>query len=157
MHQAEQSMLCLQSGTPAKHMTSARAGMVPKENVNANTGNAPRSTGALRPRPHAGDAAMAELTEQVTLYTADFCTPCISSGGCIHPCCSLPRMVVRVDFLHISRHAALHESQQKLYTASNIVQNRKLTVSMAEPVQEMSSSCVIADVLPAVQAGKLKH
>ncbi len=99
MHQTEQRMLCLQSGTPAKHMASARAGMVPKENVNANTGNAPRSTGALRPRPHAGDAAMAELTEQVTLYTADFCTPCISSGRCIHPCCSLPRMVVRLTLI----------------------------------------------------------
>ena len=99
MHQTEQCMPCLQSGTPAKHMASVRAGMVPKENVNANTGNAPRSTGALRPRPHAGDAAMAELTEQVTLYTADFCTPCISSGRCIHPCCSLPRMVVRLTLI----------------------------------------------------------
>ena len=61
-------MRCLQSGTPAKHMGSARASAVPKENVNANTGNAPRSTGALRPRANAGDAAVAELTEQVTHY-----------------------------------------------------------------------------------------
>ena len=80
-------------------MASARAGMVPKENVNANTGNASRSTGALRPRPHAGDAAMAELTEQVTLYTADFCTPCISSGRFTHTCCSLPCMAVRLTLI----------------------------------------------------------
>ena len=71
MDQTVICLLCLQSGTPAKHMAPARASAVPKENVNANTGNAPRSTGALRPRPHAGDAAMAELTEQVKPYVAD--------------------------------------------------------------------------------------
>ena len=70
-------------------MASARAGTVPKENVNANTGNAPRSTGALRPRPHAGDAAMADLTEQVT--------HCIALQTYL--CCSPTRMVVRLTLL----------------------------------------------------------
>ena len=100
-------------------MTSARAATVPKENVNANTGNAPRSTGALRPRPHAGDAAMAELTEQVILYIADFRFPCISSGRFTHPCCSLTCMIVRLTLtlLHINCHAARHESHHQLYSA----------------------------------------
>ena len=112
MHENKQCMLCLQSGTPAKHMASARAGMVPKENVNANTGNAPRSTGALRPRPHAGDAAMAELTEQVTR--------CIADASLLQP--DTHACQAYLDSSHKNHHAALHESQHQLYSAHARVQ-----------------------------------
>ena len=141
-------MLRLQSGTPGKHMASTRGSTVPKENVNANTGNAPRSTGTLRPRANAGDAAVAELTEQVTLQSLDdLCAGLrrmvvrvqLSSQRChrsLHPLPVEPRHEDRKPWpslfwwcqrnysalLHINRRAAHHESQHKLYSAQARVQ-----------------------------------
>ena len=63
---------CMQSGTPAKSVASARvSSSVPKENVPANTGASARGAGALRPKAVAGDSTVADLTEQVhtTLYS----------------------------------------------------------------------------------------
>ncbi len=62
-----------QSGTPAKHVGSARAASsVPKENVPANTVTAARTAAALRPKANSSDPAVADLTEQVC---AGICLP----------------------------------------------------------------------------------
>ena len=60
---------CMQGGTPAKNMASARGNAsVPKENVPANTGTAARATVMLRPKAGASDTTVADLTEQVNCY-----------------------------------------------------------------------------------------
>ena len=65
-YQTEEPSNNVQSGTPAKHMASARgSSSVPKENVPANTGTAARVTSALRPKAGANDATVADLSEQV--------------------------------------------------------------------------------------------